>query len=494
MKITDRYTNINPACQPAPAGWQPVGTAMKKCFLVLDCGATNVRAIALDPEGNIVARAAVANESESAAENPAWHQWSLDAIMQRFAVCCQKISAALSEHHLCGMSVTTFGVDGALVDERGELLYPIISWKCPRTVPVMEAVARSCSPAELQQITGVGQFSFNTLYKLGWLQDNHPDLLQRAHAWLFISSLINHRLTGKMTTDLTMAGTSQMFDLHQQRFSETILSKIGVPHSLFPPLVTPGERIGELRPDAASRRGLPCGVPVISAGHDTQFALFGAGAGINEPVLSSGTWEILMARTSQVDTALLGQYPGATCELDSRTGLYNPGMQYLASGVLEWIRALFWSPGTDWDTILAQAAAIPNGADGVTMNTQLLDSPLAGWQGVTLTTTPAHFYRAALEGLTVHLQEKCLALEAIAQFKARELLLVGGGSRNMLWNQLKSNALGIPVKVLEEADTTVLGASLYGWWGVGETASAEAARDRVHYRYRYFYPEEQPCA
>lgn len=27
----------------------------------------------------------------------------------------------------------------------------------------------------------------------------------------------------------------------------------------------------------------------------------------------------------------------------------------------------------------------------------------------------------------------------------------------MLWNQLKSNALGIPVKVLEEADTTVLG-------------------------------------
>lgn len=132
-----------------------------------------------------------------------------------------------------------------------------------------------------------------------------------------------------------------------------------------------------------------------------------------------------MARTSQVDTALLGQYPGATCELDSRTGLYNPGMQYLASGVLEWIRALFWSPDVNWDTILAQAAAIPYGADGVTMNTQLLDSPLAGWQGVTLTTTPAHFYRAALEGLTVHLQEKLQALEAIAQFKARELLLVG---------------------------------------------------------------------
>ncbi|MRF64656.1 L-fuculokinase, partial [Staphylococcus epidermidis] len=88
-------------------------------------------------------------------------------------------------------------------------------------VAVMENASRRFSPAELQRITGVGQFSFNTLYKVLWLRENRPDLLQRAHAWLFISSLINHRLTGKMTTDFTMAGTSQMFDLAQQRFSES---------------------------------------------------------------------------------------------------------------------------------------------------------------------------------------------------------------------------------------------------------------------------------
>ncbi|MGV2810379.1 L-fuculokinase [Enterobacter cancerogenus] len=462
---------------------------MKKCFLVLDCGATNVRAIALDPDGMIVARAAVANASESVAENPAWHQWSLDAIMQRFAQCCQAIGAVLSTYRLCGISVTTFGVDGALVDETGELLYPVISWKCPRTVAVMENASRRFSPAELQRITGVGQFSFNTLYKVLWLRENRPDLLQRAHAWLFISSLINHRLTGKMTTDFTMAGTSQMFDLAQQRFSEAILAKAGIAPSLFPALVYPGDVIGELQPVAAARLGLPPGVPVISAGHDTQFALFGAGAGIDEAVLSSGTWEILMARTSRVNTASLIHYPGATCELDSQPGLFNPGTQYMASGVLEWIRSLFWSPDTSWDTILSQVAELPRGADGVTMNTQLLDSPLAGWQGVTLNTTPAHFYRAALEGLTARLKDNLGALEDIAQFTARELLLVGGGSRNALWNQLKADALGIPVKVLDEGETTVLGAALYGWWGTGEAASAVAARACVEYRYRYFYPE-----
>lgn len=462
---------------------------MKKCILVLDCGATNVRAIALDPEGNIVARAAVANASERADENPAWHQWSLEAIMDRFTHCCQEISPTLREYKLCGICVTTFGVDGALVDEGGALLYPIISWKCPRTAPVMADIASTISPQALQRITGIGQFSFNTLYKLRWLQQNYPDRLQRAHAWLFISSLINHRLTGTMSTDLTMAGTSQLFDLHQRQFSDTILNKTGLSPALFPPLVSPGDVTGELLPDVATRLGLPAGVPVISAGHDTQFALFGAGAGINEAVLSSGTWEILMARTSQVNTAALMHYGGATCELDSQPERFNPGIQYMASGVLEWLRALFWSPETDWETIIAQAAAIPKGADGVTMNTRLLDSPLAGWQGVTLNATPAHFYRAALEGLTARLKENLTALEDIAQFKARELLLVGGGSRNALWNQLKADALGLPVKVLDDSETTVLGASFFGWWGAGETVSAEAARDRVQYRYRYFYPE-----
>ena len=467
---------------------------MKKCFLVLDCGATNVRAIALDPAGTILARAAVPNASESARENAAWHQWSLEDILQRFATCCQAIRTVFSEYRLCGISVTTFGVDGTLVDEKGELLYPIISWKCPRTAPVMANIARLISPAELQQITGIGQFSFNTLYKLVWLKENHPERVQRAHAWLFISSLINHRLTGRMTTDLTMAGTSQLFSLQQRQFSERILSCVGIEPGLFPELVSPGEVIGELQPEAANRLGLPCGVPVISAGHDTQFALFGAGAGVNEPVLSSGTWEILMARTSQVDSSQLTAFPGATCELDSQKGLFNPGTQYMASGVLEWIRALFWPAQTRWETILNEAAKIPAGSEGVRMNTQLLDSANAGWQGVTLNTTPAHFYRAALEGLTARLKTNLAALEEIAQFSAHELLLVGGGSRNGLWNQMKADVLGIPVKVLDDSETTVLGASFYGWWGAGEAQSAEAARARVDYRYRYYYPKEQTDA
>lgn len=81
-----------------------------------------------------------------------------------------------------------------------------------------------------------------------------------------------------------MAGTSQMLDLRQRDFSAPILQATGLPRRLFPRLVEAGQPIGALLPEAAALLGLPVGIPVISAGHDTQFALFGAGAGQDEPV------------------------------------------------------------------------------------------------------------------------------------------------------------------------------------------------------------------
>ena len=83
-------------------------------------------------------------------------------------------------------------------------------------------------------------------------------------------------------------------------------------------------------------------------------------------------------------------------------------------------------------------------------------------------------------------------LQKIGHFNASELLLVGGGSRNALWNQIKANTLDMPVKVLDDAETTVAGAAMFGWYGVGEFHSPEQARAQVSYQYRYFYPQTEP--
>lgn len=466
--------------------------------VVLDCGATNVRAIAVDVSGKIVAKSAVPNATQPAAENPAWHIWSLDEILGKFSRCCAAIRNDLNEteHRIVGLTVTTFGVDGALVDADGELIYPVISWKCPRTGGPMDNIRRYIDPAMLQQISGVGHFSFNTIYKLIWLKENRPDTLDRATSWLFISSLINHRLTGVFSTDRTMAGTSQLFDLSQGCFSDEILKGVGISASLFPALVNPGQVIGVLQKDAAQLLGLPAGLPVTSSGHDTQFALFGSGAAMDQPVLSSGTWEILMARTAQVDTVSLAGFSESTCELDSAAGFYNPGLQWLASGVLEWLKDTCWKDIDNskvYDQMIAEASAVQPGCDGVRMLPGLLMGPdgVGGgsYSGLSIASSRGHLYRAALEALSAKLAHQLHELERICGFTASQLILVGGGSKNKLWNQIKANALKMPVRVVAENEITVLGAALYGFFGLGYYPSPEDARAVVQHEYQVFEPQ-----
>lgn len=466
------------------------------CILALDCGATSVRAMVVDAKGKIVGRSRQANNTFPGDENPDFHIWDADRIFQQLCECSREAVKGLDASRIKSVTVTTFGVDGALVDGEGKLLYPVISWKCPRTAAVMETVGRYLPQEELNRISGVGAFAFNTLYKLIWLKENRPELIERAAAWLFISSLLSYRLTGVMTTDRTMAGTSQMTDLKTGAFSETILSSVGLSAALFPPMVAAGDRIGALTSEAADLLGIPgCSPVVVSAGHDTQFAVFGSGAEENQPVLSSGTWEILMVRTPHAELAPDDYADGATAEYDALNGLVNPGLQWLGSGIIEWVKGLLY-PNDSYDVMDAEAAGLPPGSDGVTMRPDFLPSgkTKGALDGLVLGRTRAHIYRAAMESLSYRLRSRLRRLESLSGFRSKSLILVGGGSRNRVWTQIRADVLGLPVTVTHESEITVLGAAMFAFSGAGVYASPEEARKAFALSYETFVPGIQQSA
>lgn len=396
--------------------------------VVLDCGATNVRAIAVDAKERSSPRACCRmRRSQRPRTAPGTSGHSMKSSASSHSAARRSRVDWRPQGIVVGVTVTTFGVDGAPVDARAP---------CSTRSSAPEVSAHGRGHGEHRQVlrsrtsaTDFGRraFTFNTLYKFIWLRENRPDILDKTAHWLFISSLINHRLTGVFSTDRTMAGTSQMFDLAKDEFSEEILRKVGIAKSLFPKIVNPGEVIGQLHADAAQLLGLPVGIPVTSAGHDTQFALFGSGAGMNQPVLSSGTWEILMARTAQVDTASLSGFAESTCELDSASGLYNPGLQWLASGVLEWVKETCWKApirARYLAQMIAEANAVAPGCDGVKMRCGRLLVGGGGvgggaFSGLSINTSRGHLYRATLEALSAKLAHQLHELERICGFTAR---------------------------------------------------------------------------
>lgn len=464
--------------------------------IVFDCGATNIRVIAISSKGKILASESFANNTQPDPSYPSYRIWNIKEIWNKMCLASNKVVSQIKVNHIAGVTVTTFGVDGTLFDKSGKMLYPVISWQCERTKPIMDNIEKYLPVNELYSQSGVLPFSFNTINKLVWFVENKPDLVELSSSFLFMPSIFSYLLTGEMYNDTTMAGTSMLTNINTRSFSENIINKIKFPFEKIISPVEAGTVTGKISSKGSAETGLPAGTPFVTTGHDTQFAIFGSGAEKNQPVLSSGTWEILMVRSVKFLAGKEQLDLGITTELDSRPGLYNIGNQWIASGVLEWARRNLYNEIRDnvYDNMVSGAEKVPPGCNGVKVIPkfceELYGRPGGQILGLTMESTRDEIYRAMLEALSERLAEGKRALENAGGFKTESIICVGGGSKNRLWNRLRADFTGVPLKIINQKETTVLGASLFVQAACGNAASPEDARTAIDYKTEIIEPKK----
>jgi L-fuculokinase len=464
-------------------------------IIVFDCGATNVRVVAINGKGRILASESYQNHTKPDPLYPAYRIWDVNEIWEKMCRASMKIIKKINTERIAGVTVTTFGVDGTLFDSSGRMLYPVISWQCERTNPIMANIGNYIPLDNLYAECGVLPFTFNTINKLIWFTEQKPDLVEKSHRFLFMPSIFSYLLTGQMVNDTTMSGTSMLTNLDKRAFSENILKKIRFPAEKFGPVVEAGTITGTISKKASFETSIPEGIPVVATGHDTQFAIFGSGAEINQPVLSSGTWEILMVRSEKYRSGKDQLEMGITTELDTRPGLFNIGNQWIASGVLEWARRNLYNDirTNAFEKMISGAEKVPQGCNGVSVvpkfYEELKGKPGGQILGLTLESTRDEIFRAMLESLSERLAEGKKALEEAGGFKTSSILCVGGGSKNRLWNKLRANYTGVPVKIIDQKETTVLGASLFVQAACGNAGSPEEARAKIDYKTEIIEPQ-----
>lgn len=469
---------------------------MSSVVLIFDCGATNIRVVAMDFKGNIKSSKSFSNESVLDSNNKNHRIWDIQDIWDKFCEASKYVCNQINREDIVGVAVTTFGVNGTLVNKQGNLLYPVISWQCERTVPIMNTISKYINIEDLYAESGVFPYHFNTIFSLLWIKENKTKLLEEAYRFLFMPSLFTYKMTGVMTNDATMVGTSMLTNIRTRKYSHKILEAIGIDDKLFGKTVEAGDFIGRISSEASEATGVPVGVPVFSAGHDTQFAIVGSGAVADEPVLSSGTWEILMTRSYNTTTTERQRNLGITTEYDAEQGMYNIGVNYIGSGILEWVKRNFYtidSEGKIYETMISEAENIPPFCDGVEVNPNFynIGSVAEGSiKGLNLHTTRAHIYRATLEALAFKLKRALEAIEKAGDFKAKSIICVGGGSKNQLWNQLRADICNVTIKTIDQKETTVLGAMMYVFKTVGNYENIEQVRKLIDYNIKEIKPSK----
>jgi len=345
----------------------------------------------------------------------------------------------------------------------------VVAYRDTRTDGAAERFSEQVSAARQFALTGTAQQPFNTLYQL--LVDERLAALPAGSTALLVPDAIGHLLTGRRRTELTNASTTGMLAAGEAAWSSEILAAAGVDEALFAPFIAPGEVLGTIRPELASRLGIG-EVPVIAVGsHDTASAVLAVPAAPSPgPVafISSGTWSLIGLELPAPVTTEAAHEAGFTNEggVDGTTRFLKnvSGMWLVSESIRQWEED---GEHVDLDALLAAAADAPGNRFRIDPTDPQFLTPGRMADRVQEAArplgedehprTPAELVRCLLESLAETYRDEMQAACRLARVGLPERLhVVGGGSRNALLNQLTADALGVEV-VAGPMEATALG-------------------------------------
>ena len=470
-------------------------------ILAIDQGTSSTKAVLVDANGIIIARATAALSSDY--PRPGWAEQSADAIWASVQAAIAAIVDQAGSKDIAGIAIANQRETLVVWDAATHRpLCPAILWQCRRTADTSAALISAGYDAAVTAATGLGINPLFPAGKLAWVMGHVPgaaDLLAQGRLRAgTVDTWLLWNLTGgaSFATDHSNASRTQLFNTDRLVWDDSLAALFGAPLAALPSVLPSDSRFGE----TAAGTVLPTGIPIHAIMGDSHAALYGHG------VRSPG----LVKATYGTGSSLMVLTPARTL---SQNGL---------SGTIAWSRGdqvSFAVEGTI--TVSAQAAAfaamllgLPDAAalsdlaetvtdsGGVTFVPAMAGLGAPHWNdaargtigGMTLATKPAHIARATFEAVALQIADVFAAMERDIGQPLAGLLADGGASANRFLMQLQADLLNRPVTRSEVAEVGAMGAAAMAFHGLGiearglegggrslfEPVMATAARQDIH--------------
>lgn len=266
-----------------------------KNVLVFDLGASNGRAMLCGYDGKTFSLREVHRFPNDPVMVRGTLYWDILRLLHEIK---QGIVKAYSfTDKIESIGIDTWGVDFGFIGEKGELLYNPVCYRDRRTEGVIPRAAEKISPRRLYEITGIQNMEINTVFQLYALSER--GILPEKAKLLMTPDLIGYMLTGNMLTESSIASTTGL--AADDKWSEEILSALGLSGQMLAPIVSPGTRVGELSEEICKELCVPsCPVTAV-CGHDTQCAAAAVPCTDSGDFIfiSCGTWSLFGTVTGE---------------------------------------------------------------------------------------------------------------------------------------------------------------------------------------------------
>lgn len=450
---------------------------MARTVLALDLGTGGVKSALYDASGACLAERVQTYRTYFPA--PGLHEQDLDEWWEAVSA---SIRALLQAEGVDRAAVGAISISGhslgciPLDEDNRPLLTRAPIWSDARAGAEAEAFFRRFDYERWYGLTGNGfPAPLYPLFKILWLQANHPEIFARTRSIAGSKDFINLRLCGIHATDPSYASGSGAYDLNARAFSEEILEVAGVDRSLFPEIVPSTEILGTVLPEIAAELGLPNDVVVVAGGVDNSCMALGArtfSEGDFYGSMGSSSWLTVSSAKPVLDSrvrpfAFAHVVPG---QIISATSIFSSGTS------LAFVKErLMAGDAGGFEALFERAASAPFGANGLLFvptlggGTSLEGGPevRGAFIGLDLRHDQADMLRATIEGIALGLRVALDELRRLTEV-SRTMTIVGGGARSALMRQVLADVLDCRiVKTSIDQQSASLGAAALAMVALG---------------------------
>ncbi len=332
------------------------------------------------------------------------------------------------------VGIDTWGVDYALLDENDQAIGGTYCYRDARTESTIPAVHEALPFEKLFEKTGIAFASFNTVYQL--LDDKNTGRMAKAKSMLMLPDYFHFRLTGVKKQEYCNATTTGMVNTKTHTWDEEIIEKLGYKKELFGELAQPGTVVGDFSDEIAAIVGYKAKV-ILPATHDTASAVLAAPLEAQTPYISSGTWSLLGVEQNDAHTSKEALDAGYSNE-GSVQNQYRLQINIMGLWMIQQVRHEL-DDKYSFAELADMARANPVDYE-INVNDQRFLAPKnmtaeinaavgkelpVGEMAYVIYNNLAKYYDLSLK-----------ALEEVTGEKYETLNIIGGGSKNMLLNEL----------------------------------------------------------
>lgn len=257
---------------------------MKKAHLIIDIGTGNSRAGVVSTEGELLSvatRDSVYYSDTDFADSIYFkpEEWKLT-----LKELVKETLAAAGDVRILAVSASSQRQGIVLISEEGESLVGYQNGD-NRGAAYLDGI----DWATVRELTGLEPMAMYSCVKFLGTMKKQPYIAEKTKTYTSISDWIGYCFTGKVVWERSQAIQSAVYDVAAREWSERLCAAIGVERSKLPPIISAGSVLGKIKAPLADELGLPRSTVFVVGAADTQIALTGSGAQVNEVTIVSGT-------------------------------------------------------------------------------------------------------------------------------------------------------------------------------------------------------------